>query len=102
MVDGAANDTVSVSMLSLVDVFATIQGAIEHADAPEEIESLHRRVIWLVKIINSPAWERNFGDDIAGIRQTAAEALAETTRLANRRALDIGAEVSLDVGDSLT
>jgi hypothetical protein len=103
MAEEAGTAAGSVSLLSLVDVFGTIHAALENASTPEEIESLHRRALWLAKIINAPAWEENFGDDIAGVRRAADDGVAEATRAAQRRAEEIGVRVTLGeaaAGDS--
>jgi len=84
-------------MSSLMEVFASVRQAIERADSAEEIETLHRRAVWLLRIVNAPSWERSFGEGLPKLRAAAAEAFASTEQAANDRARRLGVRLTFDV-----
>jgi hypothetical protein len=97
MAQREVGNPVSNSMSSLMDVFASVRLAIEQADSAEEIETLHRRAVWLLRIVNAPSWERSFGEGLPELRIAAAEAFAATERTADDRARRLGVRLTFDV-----
>jgi hypothetical protein len=69
---------------------------VEQADARPALTELYRRAGYLVTLTHSPAWEKNFGAEVAALRELAKDEFRKTARKIKHRANQICTEASCD------
>jgi hypothetical protein len=84
------------SKTGMKKVFTAIRRDIESARSRPALTELYKRAGYLVTLTHAPSWQKKFGRDAEALREVGEEEFRRTARKINRRAVQIGTEVTFD------
>jgi len=84
------------SLGDLRRIFAQIRSEVAMAASRQELTELHRRAGYLVTLTYSPAWKKQFGEEVAQLREIAEKEFSKTAHKINERSKALGVDHHYD------